>query len=95
MRFLLLIIFLYYIYKSLKSWISPKEPSRENVSYYAERKEMDGNRQGEVNDVMLKDPYCEVYFPKRKGIQLKVKGEDLFFCSPECRNRFIESRSDQ
>jgi YHS domain-containing protein len=49
----------------------------------------------EVDDVMVKDPYCEVYFPKRKGIQLKVKGEDLYFCSPECRDKFIESKSDQ
>jgi YHS domain-containing protein len=44
---------------------------------------------------VVKDPYCEVYFPKRKGIQLKVKGEDLYFCSPECRDKFIESKSNQ
>jgi YHS domain-containing protein len=54
-----------------------------------------GRASAEIDDVMVKDPYCEVYFPKRKGIQLKVKGEDLYFCSPECRDKFIESKSDQ
>jgi ribosomal protein L24E len=42
---------------------------------------------------MVKDPYCEVYFPKRKGVPLKKNAEVLLFCSEECRDKF-RSRKD-
>jgi YHS domain-containing protein len=48
---------------------------------------------GEIDDVMVKDPFCEVYFPKRKGLHLRAGGEDLYFCSPECKGKYIEARS--
>jgi len=38
---------------------------------------------------MVKDPVCEVYFPKRNGIHLKHEGEDLYFCSADCKNEFV------
>jgi len=87
MRLLIFIAIIYIVYKVLKSWMLKNLPAAGPSD--------SGRTSAEIDDVMVKDPYCEVYFPKRKGIQLKVKGEDLFFCSPECRNRFIESRSDQ
>ena len=87
MRLLIFIAIIYIVYKVLKSWMLKNLPSAGSS---------DSDRvPAEVDDVMVKDPYCEVYFPKRKGIQLKVKGEDLYFCSPECRDKFIESKSDQ
>lgn len=46
-------------------------------------------------DLMTKDPFCDVYFPKKDGIHLKTNGEDLYFCSEECRDGFIASRSDK
>ena len=87
MRLLILIAIIYIVYKALKSWMLKNLSS--GGSSASDRVP------AEVDDVMVKDPYCEVYFPKRKGIQLKVKGEDLYFCSPECRDKFIESKSDQ
>ena len=85
MRLLILLGIVYLCYRFLKSWILKEPSSHQTVS---------GKKAGEIDNVMVKDPYCEVYFPKRKGIHLKVKGEDLHFCSPECRDKFIESRSD-
>ncbi|RLC13066.1 MAG: hypothetical protein DRI57_16995 [Deltaproteobacteria bacterium] len=41
---------------------------------------------------MIKDPVCEVYFPKRDGVHLSVDGQDVYFCSEECRDKFMESR---
>jgi len=46
----------------------------------------------QIDDVMVKDPYCNVYFPKRDGIHLRFKGDDLFFCSDECRDKFLTER---
>ena len=43
----------------------------------------------QIDDVMVKDPYCEVYFPKRDGLHVRHKGEDLYFCSAGCRDKFL------
>lgn len=43
----------------------------------------------EIDDVMVQDPFCQVYFPKRSGVHLRHHGKDLYFCSPECRQRYI------
>ena len=51
-----------------------------------------GNAVGQIDDVMVKDPFCSVYFPKRDGVHAKVRGEDLYFCSEECRDRYMESQ---
>jgi len=45
-----------------------------------------------VDDIMIKDPFCETYFPKRNGVHFLVDGKDLYFCSTECRDKFIASR---
>ena len=46
-----------------------------------------------IDDVMIKDPLCGVYFPKRKGHHLKDGCEDLYFCSSTCREKFVADRS--
>jgi YHS domain-containing protein len=43
----------------------------------------------ELDDIMFQDPYCEVYFPKQSGYHVKNEGEDLYFCSKECRDKFM------
>ncbi|MCK5509082.1 MAG: hypothetical protein KAI50_11275 [Desulfobacterales bacterium] len=42
-----------------------------------------------VDDVMIKDPFCEAYFPRKNGVHLLVDGKDLYFCSTECRDKFV------
>jgi len=74
----------YILYRALKSWILKAAPPLEQ-----------GDRRkpaGHIDDVMVKDPYCEVYFPKRKGIPLKKDGELLLFCSEQCRNKFLSTQ---
>ena len=55
--------------------------------------ERDGNSVSEIDDIMVKDPYCQIYFPRRNGIHLHFNGEDLYFCSPECRDNFIKDKA--
>jgi YHS domain-containing protein len=50
-------------------------------------------RVGQIDDIMVKDPYCETHFPKQDGVHLKISGEDLFFCSTECRDKYLAGRS--
>ncbi|MDX2441317.1 MAG: hypothetical protein QNK40_12310 [Desulfobacterales bacterium] len=86
MRLLIIIGVAYLAYRALKSWML------QNVS---KEKTVTGETTGEIDDVMIKDPFCQVYFPKRNGVHLKADGEDLYFCSKECRDRFIEVRNEK
>jgi len=86
MRLLIIIGIAYLAYRALKSWML------QNVST---EKTVTGETTGEIDDVMIKDPFCQVYFPKRNGVHLKADGEDLYFCSKECRDRFIEMGNEK
>jgi YHS domain-containing protein len=82
MRFLILIGLIYLCFKFLKSLGSPTKAPLRNADFQG--------KAGEIDDVMIKDPFCGVYFPKRDGVYLKQKGADLFFCSTKCKDRFLE-----
>ena len=84
MRFLIILALIYVAYRAIKSWMLPTGKSKNKVSR---------EPTGEIDDVMVKDPYCEVYFPKRNGVHLKINGKDLYFCSTECRDNYIKQHS--
>ena len=86
MRLLIIIGIAYLAYRALKSWMLQNVSTKRTVA---------GKTTGEIDDVMIKDPFCQVYFPKRNGVHLKADGEDLYFCSKECRDRFIEMRNEK
>lgn len=81
MRLLIFLGLLYFAYRAIKSWMAPATGAGTTV---------DGGKHPEIDDVMVKDPFCEVYFPKRNGTRLVHEGRELFFCSTECRDKFIE-----
>ncbi len=84
MRLLIIIGLAYLAYRVLKSWMLQNVSTKRTVA---------GKTTGEIDDVMIKDPFCQAYFPKRNGVPLKADGEDLYFCSKECKDRFIEVRN--
>ncbi len=40
-------------------------------------------------DVMVQDPVCGVYFPKREGVSLNSGSGDIWFCSNKCKNKYL------
>jgi YHS domain-containing protein len=42
-------------------------------------------------DKLVKDNYCNTYIPQGKAISLNYDGQLLYFCSEECRDKFIEA----
>jgi YHS domain-containing protein len=84
MRLLVLLGLLYLFYRLLKSWVL-KEASTQKATFE--------KKTGQIDDVMVKDPYCEIYFAKRDGVHLNIKGKDIFFCSTECRDKFLEKHT--
>ncbi|VEN73058.1 conserved hypothetical protein [Candidatus Desulfarcum epimagneticum] len=80
-RFIILFALFYLGRRLFKSWSASRS-----------RKVQRNGSVGEIDDVMIQDPQCGVYFPKKDGIKWKTGGETLFFCGPECRDRYVESR---
>ena len=76
----------YLLYRSLRSWMHPKGTSLKNGS---------GKTAGEIDDVMIKDPYCQAYFPRRTAVHLNFRGSDLYFCSEQCRDNYIADHSKE
>lgn len=76
----------YLLYRALQSWMSPDLRSKKNVP---------GPAAGRIDDVMIKDPYCKAYFPRRDAVHLNLDGTDLYFCSKECRDQYMASQSKE
>jgi len=84
MKLLILLLIAYLGYRGLKSWMLQNVSSGKPVS---------GGASGEIDDVMVKDPYCEVYFPKRNGVRIRHNGEELYFCSTQCRDKYLATKA--
>lgn len=82
MRLLLLMVVAYLAYRIGKSWLMRhlQAPGR------------NGSRDPRIDDVMIKDPVCGIYFPQREGIELQHGGQTHMFCSVACRDRFLDQR---
>jgi YHS domain-containing protein len=85
-KFLILFGVGYLLYRSMKSWMFPDASPKKNVS---------AKETGQVDDVMLKDPYCQTYFPRRDAVHLSLSGNDLYFCSEKCRDQYVARQSKE
>ena len=84
MRLLILAGIIYLCYRALKSWMLQAGSPQETVF---------DTTASQIDDVMIKDPYCEIYFPAKDGVYLRINGKDLYFCSEECRDKYVERHS--
>jgi uncharacterized protein len=42
---------------------------------------------------MVKDPVCGMYMDSRLAVRLNRKSEDFFFCSEECKQKYLNGSS--
>ncbi len=84
-RFIILAVVAYVFYRALKSWMFPSPDASKSVA---------DKSVGQIDDVMIKDPFCEAYFPKRNAVRLQFEGEDLYFCSTACKDQYIAAQSE-
>jgi len=82
MKLLIIILIGYLAYRSFRSCLLKNTMQQQNA--------MQGEAGGEIEDDMVKDPYCDVYITRRDGVHLRHAGEDLYFCSEECRDKYLE-----
>jgi uncharacterized protein len=85
MRFLIIGLLLYLAYHLFKAWALPGKPTKRT------QREEGMTR---IDDVMVKDPFCGIYFPEQKGVKGVIRGKAYYFCSTQCRDKFLESASD-
>jgi uncharacterized protein len=46
-----------------------------------------------VTQEMVRDPVCQLYLPRSEAIHRKIRGQEHFFCSPGCLDKFLATRS--
>ena len=47
------------------------------------------NQSNEIDDLMVKDPNCHTYIPKREAVLVEHNGQELYFCSDKCRDEYL------
>jgi len=45
-----------------------------------------------VSNMMVKDEACNTYLPVEEAIKETIEGKEYYFCSEECRKKFLASR---
>ncbi|MFC2157328.1 hypothetical protein ACFLT9_05780 [Acidobacteriota bacterium] len=51
--------------------------------------------QQKLSGLMVKDNICNTYLPKENAVKEIHQGEEMFFCSTKCQNKFRESQKKQ
>ena len=46
-----------------------------------------------TTEEMVRDPVCQVYIPRWGAIRREIRGQERFFCSPGCLDKFLAIRS--
>ncbi len=44
--------------------------------------------------IMVKDNICNTYLPKDEATKEIHQGKEYFFCSDECRKKFLQAKKD-
>jgi len=48
-----------------------------------------------ISGQTYKDPVCGTYIASSIALTERINGADIFFCSEECRKKYLESRNQQ
>lgn len=76
---LILYLFLFYLIYHIFRFFKSLGSARKTKSY---SKPLSG--------AMVKDEYCNTYLPKEDSIREYIEGKEYYFCSSECRRKFLE-----
>ena len=56
--------------------------------YFVPRKSVERGSNGGAIDEMVQDPSCKTYIPKQTAFRKRVGGQEYFFCSRECAEKY-------
>jgi len=90
MRLLIILTLIYLVYRAIKSWVAGSAGASGYTRKFGTPMAQDeGAGRKEIDDVLVKDPNCNVYFPRENGVTVLFQEEKLHFCSPECRDEYL------
>jgi len=49
---------------------------------------------GQTVEEMVQDPLCGTWVPLGQAVLLEAKREKHYFCSPECRDKYLEKKNN-
>lgn len=75
LRVIILAILLYILYRLIKG-------------AFKKDRDITGGRADGVIDEMVQDPFCRIYIPRRHAVRRVHEGNEMFFCSEECADKF-------
>lgn len=75
-------ILIYFAYRLLKPWIASLGGSSTDAPH--------GRSSSEEAD-LIRDPQCGTYFLKQRGVEARIGGRIVYFCSDECREKYLLS----
>lgn len=75
LRVIILAILLYILYRLIKG-------------AFKKERDIPGGRADGVIDEMVQDPFCRIYIPRRQAVRRVHEGNEMFFCSEECADKF-------
>ena len=76
-RLIFYLVAAYVIYLVLRALLTPRRPDRRRMS------------RAQSSGLMVKDETCNTYLPREEAILEKVDGREYYFCSQECRQKFL------
>jgi YHS domain-containing protein len=76
MRLFIYIILAYVFYRIAKGLFKPRPEA------------VHGQKTGDVIDEMVQDPVCDTYVPRRDAVKRSINGQEVYFCSKECADKF-------
>jgi YHS domain-containing protein len=53
------------------------------------------NTPNSAKNYMVKDPVCGMYMDSRLAVRLERGKEPTYFCSEECKNKFLDKPSEE
>lgn len=83
MRFLIYVILAFIAYQAYKS-------ARAAVSGSLGRSQREDREP--ITAELVEDPICHTYCPKTETLKIDSQGKTFYFCSEECRDKFLEGR---
>lgn len=85
-RFILLLLFVYFGIKTYQ--LLSRRLSRRGTPQHSEERMADVQNVSE----MVRDPVCGVYIPSDEALTATGRGGTFYFCSEECRRRFLDDQ---
>jgi uncharacterized protein len=82
-RILIILLVGYLAYRLVRGWLGDRKTTGR----------MNGKQAGRIDDLMVKDPQCGAYFARRQGVALKSGRDEMLFCSPECREKYLAAHA--